>query len=657
MNPNFLFLLPACNTPLGVFYKWCSFLRGRICDYQRPKNIQMRLWLLSIIVIFIKTGCICAQVRDVLVINPGFTDTLLKHQVGFIPDLDNRHSIQDIINIKNYKKYFQKTVVFGSKNPPTWLIFNVLSHAKEKTFILDVGYLNLDSATVYIKSRSGTILKLPAVSRRQLIHERTIPDNKILFKLLLEPEQHYTIYIKTPRTFDRHMIGLHVWEEHAFFASTAVERSIFFTLIGGLLLAIIGSIVLYLFIKESIFWRYGLYITSLVLVILVMSGYLDPYILSIPFLRFDHTGALMIFFSISVHVAFSNNYLTVKKFAPAWLQILGGMIIICGLVSIVPFFLSLHEIHGFLSTFCYQLLIVAEIYIFVNILLGLRQRHLPSIIYFVRFLPYIIGLPVLFSFPILDYIYQSVELLIVAAIFEVLFLGLGISFSYYQIRKTQIALAIQLTQTQAQVIETQESERQRIAADLHDDLGGTLATIRRRFNDIRNILNNRSASDELARLEPLIQKSNDDLRRISHNLMPPEFERIGLSDSLQQLVSAIPVTPTRFEFVVFGVKKKLPVSTELNIYRIVSELVQNIIKHASAKRATVQLLFYDNNLTIMVEDNGVGQGSNTGTDGIGIKNIKFRADFIGASLRRDVSSNGILVIMEVPYPHFPYESV
>ena len=247
-----------------------------------------------------------------------------------------------------------------------------------------------------------------------------------------------------------------------------------------------------------------------------------------------------------------------------------------------------------------------------------------------------------------------------------LFLGSGFAFFVCiasgllylnRLRKQAIATQLALTQqqrdTDARIIDTQDAERQRIAVDLHDDLGGTLATIRRRLSDIRQHLRDPKAARDLDELEPLIQKSGHDLRRISHNLMPPEFARIGLCSALEQLVRQQPLQPTQFSFVLSGQEIRLPLDVELNIYRIVSELVQNIHKHAQAGRAAVQLLYHTDKLTITVEDDGLGNRSitrHTEAVGIGLKSSSLRADYIGATLWRDVSEAGTLVVLDIPYP-------
>ncbi len=241
----------------------------------------------------------------------------------------------------------------------------------------------------------------------------------------------------------------------------------------------------------------------------------------------------------------------------------------------------------------------------------------------------------------------------IALLAELTILSAGWLYRRKLLQLARQQLEAQNRTLQAALIQTQELERQRIAADLHDDLGGTLATLRRRIADLYQYSPDALMTEQLDRLVPLTQKSSDDLRRIAHNLMPPEFFRIGLRHALEQLVGSQPAQPTQFSFIVSGTEQKMPMETELNAYRIVSELMHNIHKHAQANRAAIQLLYLDNRLSITVDDDGVGNqvdSSRHKTGGIGLKNNRLRAEYIGATLWHHVSAAGTLVILEIPYP-------
>ena len=251
---------------------------------------------------------------------------------------------------------------------------------------------------------------------------------------------------------------------------------------------------------------------------------------------------------------------------------------------------------------------------------------------------------------------QQNRLVFLAIIVSLLIVLLGMMLYSIWLRKkalkTERELSLEQREADNRIIQTQETEQQRIAQDLHDDLGGTLATIRQRLAYIRQQATDPDQQRAFADLEPLIIKSGQDLRRIAHNLMPPDFERLGLVASVEQLVRAISPRPTRFEFVASGTVHRLPVTVELNVYRIVSELVQNIQKHAGANRASVQLLYEQNQLIVMVEDDGVGILPEKLADGtgIGLKNAMLRANYIGANVQREAGEGGTFVVLEVPYP-------
>lgn len=243
------------------------------------------------------------------------------------------------------------------------------------------------------------------------------------------------------------------------------------------------------------------------------------------------------------------------------------------------------------------------------------------------------------------------------SIFSVLIIGLLILLLYsVQLRRRKVEATLQLAterkEADRRLIQTQELERQRMAADLHDDLGGTIAILRRRLLDLRQHMGEPHIIQEFDALQPLIQRSSADLRRIAHNLMPPEFARIGLTHALEQLIHSQPSQPTHFTFFSSSVQRKFSVETELNIYRIVSELIQNINKHAEAQRAAVQMLYHETYLSVTVEDDGLGSHVTKLTPeytGIGLKTISLRANYIGASLRKDASQAGTLFVLDVPY--------
>ncbi|MFD2573550.1 two-component regulator propeller domain-containing protein [Spirosoma soli] len=194
------------------------------------------------------------------------------------------------------------------------------------------------------------------------------------------------------------------------------------------------------------------------------------------------------------------------------------------------------------------------------------------------------------------------------------------------------------------VLQAQEEERQRLAADLHDDLGATLATIKVQMETVP------CSEHELRKFVSLMEKAIRDLRLISHNLMPPEFNKLGLTENLREVIRRLEVSDhTKFLFVTFGQERRLEAEAELVIYRIAIELINNALKHAKARTITIQLLFHPEMVSLMVEDDGLGSAAKASIEaGIGLRNVRSRANYLGADLMVDAGHKGTTITLTVP---------
>jgi ligand-binding sensor domain-containing protein/signal transduction histidine kinase len=196
------------------------------------------------------------------------------------------------------------------------------------------------------------------------------------------------------------------------------------------------------------------------------------------------------------------------------------------------------------------------------------------------------------------------------------------------------------------VLQAQEEERQRLAADLHDDLGATLSVIKGQLQTLHQPFDGLDAPIQL------MEKAIVDLRHISHHLMPPEFVKLGLTEAIREIVRRAEASSAiNFLFISFGQERRLDNETELTIYRIAVELINNAIKHAKARQITVQLIFYPQYVSLLVEDDGRGYSSVAGPEqmGIGLRNIRSRVTYLQAKLIVDSGEGGTTITLEVPY--------
>lgn len=176
----------------------------------------------------------------------------------------------------------------------------------------------------------------------------------------------------------------------------------------------------------------------------------------------------------------------------------------------------------------------------------------------------------------------------------------------------------------------QSIERKRVAIELHDNLGGTLSAIKWRLEALN--------ADKLAEKEKKIYESilgmmknaYSEVRLISHNLLPAEFEEKGLLGAIQKLCDDI--NQSGKLWVKFDTDEKLEISNKkvgLELYSITMELVNNILKHSMATQAEIVLKNDNNMIDLLVRDNGIGLSSAKNSNGLGLKNLKNRLNSIG----------------------------
>jgi signal transduction histidine kinase len=231
--------------------------------------------------------------------------------------------------------------------------------------------------------------------------------------------------------------------------------------------------------------------------------------------------------------------------------------------------------------------------------------------------------------------------------FEAVIICIGILYRYNLDKKKkdqlQVDLEKQKTKLAEQVLHTQEDERKRIAEDLHDELGGNLAAIK------MSLLALQLDDKKKQPLMQLIDSTSSSVRNISHNLMPPEFKETELHVLLKRHYEHLNNKDLiAFYFYCSGNVYPFNLHKKLMLYRIILEVTNNIIKHSGGSEATVQLIYYDNYLQIMAEDNGKGFSAQAG-EGIGLKNLHSRIDYLKGTIAIDSSLKGTTITIYIPY--------
>ncbi len=232
--------------------------------------------------------------------------------------------------------------------------------------------------------------------------------------------------------------------------------------------------------------------------------------------------------------------------------------------------------------------------------------------------------------------------LFIGILVEVAFLSSALILQYGEVQRERSRLKNELVEQQnrmfQQYIEGIEKERNRIASDLHDNIGSKLSHIKQTYFT-------KETEEGTQRIASLIE----DVRTLSHDLAPTIAKVSGLMPLVEKLiVEARASSSIDIKLQTFGFKEILPVESVVQVYRIIQESLNNITLHSKAKRADIQFFGYDKELVVTIEDDGVGFDP-TAQSGFGINSMRTRVALLKGKIEiNSRPGKGCMIVVQVP---------
>lgn len=232
-------------------------------------------------------------------------------------------------------------------------------------------------------------------------------------------------------------------------------------------------------------------------------------------------------------------------------------------------------------------------------------------------------------------------MLIGAGLFLVCIVGLFIWRNRVLSRKNE--------EFKAALLQGQTLERKRVAADLHDNLGSTLSSLQWTLESIDKTKLSAAEQGVYKNLSQQVSQAYNDVRLLSHNLLPDELAKQGLPVALTQLIDKLNGnTPVRFNLALPEHPKRMDSQTEFELYSICLELLNNSLKHAGATETCITLTQSDGGVQLTIADNGMGlNGHRKG--GKGLQNVAARVDALGGTWSvESEAGQGVMNQISVP---------
>lgn len=440
------------------------------------------------------------------------------------------------------------------------------------------------------------------------------------------------------------------------------RSQISFLWLGIILLSLLISILMHFHTKQKIFAAYFLFCLGSSIVI---SLNID---LVFFFIESDTCRLLNNYFGLGVALLvcflphFINGFTPIKTLNKTLWQIakiIGYLSFFALALYCLPFFELLHS-------FCLYAIVIsfAAISLYLLIALGVAAfKNLPKAksVFIVCFIS--LG----FTFEIMLFPFIEIDsnrsdliyLMIAGSIFETI--AFMIVMAQVTLEKSPdrdwLARLAQSNQENVMraIVKSQEDERRRFAEDMHDGLGQLISSLHLNLTNLESIQSTQTEK----RLEifqtsrSIIEDMYGELKNICFNLMPQTLISSGIAEALKESANRINKSDKLYVSVkVYGLNKRLSELQEISIYRISQEWINNIIKYANAKRITLQITKDDEEITLMIEDDGIGFDISilhTGK-GNGWKNISSRANLMKAAIHLDSTpvTRGSTFILNIP---------
>ena len=535
------------------------------------------------------------------------------------------------------------------------------SMSTPQRLILELEYSNIDEVELF-EQKGGQIRSVGLSGDRYPFVQRLLSNNNYLFPISVRPQERASYYLLINHRHSILSFYLNLWQESAFVLGDYREYFTWGLFLGIVFLTLAFSLVMLLGTHDPIYGWYVVYLLFVLFHLLADAGLGFQYVWpnhtapntldTVYLLAWGGLIAQLTFMQYFIHQSRQHRYFW-------WVYAVKVIVSIGLVVAIVahvfgPEAYDFQWVSSFTNYFAVAMIVVAVLSLKDQWKQNDKMVRYYALALLFQFTGYLVAsslnffqsMGVLLPFDVETYVVIGTTTLL-----DIVFFSFGLSYRSGMIRQRNIALQTEILTTKSllaqRIIETLEEERRRIAQDLHDEIGATLSTAKGQLSTLtRGGL--AAVHPHLNQAQQLIDRANQDVRTLSHNLMPRQFDEIGLSKSLEEAVRKVSqLDGVSFRFVGVGQVLPKPPLWEMQVFRIGIALIQDIIRHSQATEATIQLMYHADRLMLVAEDNGPVVRY-TQAAGRELKHLQTRAQYLQAEVSVDSNEHGTTVVVDIP---------
>lgn len=548
---------------------------------------------------------------------------------------------------EQFTKSGQPVLNFGPSRVAMWVMFTMRNETPNEWF-LHVAAPFLREIDLY--KQSGTGFEKISLSSARPFSDRFVRTTQMILPLRVKTGETGLFYLRV-RSNSVLRVPLEIATMQYLFEQSQSEgiwHGLYFGLIFALL---IYNLFVFISIKEKAYLYYVFYVLTISLNISYTKGYFLQFIVP-AFPDANHSNFTGTFACIFL-VLFTNAFLSTTSYFPKARYAefaMAGLVIVCFVMSLQGYLLE-----GFVFNWAICVVMIAYI-VFIGLKV-LSKGFRPARYFLTGFVMLFTGI-VIYSLKdsaVLPQNWFTENAYLLGSALEAIILSYALAnkLNTYKTEKeeSQLRELEQATLFSHQLIESQENERKRVAAELHDSLGQSLGMVKNKVLMLRRDMEQPALrGKQAADLEKMVGETIQEVRNISYNLRPLHLDLLGITQSVNSLIEDIMESGViKVNAMIQPFDHILTKPNEINVFRIIQECCNNVIKHAQASEADLRISHSAKALTIRIADNGVGMShSGLSRGGFGLIGIRERLKILNGWMEIEANKpHGTIINIEI----------
>lgn len=539
---------------------------------------------------------------------------------------------------------------YGFIQDYVWGGFSLENPQDVESWIIEVENPHLSFIEMFTKQANGNWRLIGSTGRAAPFNTRDVEHTNFAFELTVPAGERVDVLLMLDKRRSSIQYPVTVWGAPDFYRAQQRNYAYYGVYFGFFVIVVLVSfIAFFVSFKRQFLW-YFLYVLSVGLFVFNDLGLAQKYIYPDSATIGGHARLGITYVMMIALNLFTISYFRTKELYPAIHMIILSCCAIIGSIAFAHIaFTEFTITHATKIIVTLYAAILGSIGAAIGAGIRFYKVEKYSSLLFISAFSFIFAAGILFilsEFGIIALPSMLFTPIQIASVFEITFLSVGIAWQIRIAEKQRLKLNDEVARLENEnlrsFIKGTEKERSRVAMDLHDAVGSRLSQLS------RNVDSRRLDSDDIKTELKIVLR---DVRNISHKLSPPGLTLINLTSNIEVMIDEYNENGSiLYAFQTLNIDEDLAEETAAQIYRIVQEGVENIEKHSRANHAEIQLIQYDDQLVLTIEDDGDGFELNgSSTEGIGLDNIKKRVGYFGGDL--SISSRpgeGTQILITIP---------